>query len=94
MLETVVLKGGPGGAATVDTGLLAEALIYYGRTRLILKAATIQQLVRTLGCDLFAEVLFSDVVDITVQQQNSVTLATQTSSGVAFNYGVVSQAAG
>jgi hypothetical protein len=94
MLESVVLKGGPHGDHGVDPGLLAEALIYYGHTRLILKPETIRQLLHSLGYDLFTEVLFSGVLDLTIQQQHAVTMSTQTAGGIAFNYGIGAQAIG
>lgn len=94
MLDTLILKGGPRADGAVDAGSLAESLIYYGDTHLILRPGTITTLVQDLGTDIFSEIACSGLVSVALQLQSMGTFNTQTSSRHVFNFGIWEIAAG
>lgn len=89
MLESVILKGAPGSNNVVDAGILAEALIYYDRVRLIITPGNMSSLIKGLGRDMFHELVANASIDLTVIRGLGATMNTPTAQGTAFRYVVM-----
>lgn len=93
MLDNLILTGGPFGSGTVDAGTLAESLIYYGRTRLVLKPGTITGLCQSIGRENFRELIVGGWVDPTIMKGSGVTHSVRTPTGLAHNFAIMTRGA-
>jgi hypothetical protein len=78
MLELAVLRSTGNADDVVDFGLLAETLLFYQRTHLVLESGTLNYLAKGLGPDVFLNVLDLPGVTASFLRDNLGTLTNNT----------------
>lgn len=76
MFDSIVVYRNSRMGALIDTGLLAEALLFYGNVHLLLNRGTLASLLTQLGPDVFTQLLDRPEIRASYMTQNYGTLGT------------------
>ena len=90
MFDSITL--GPFGSPipSIDAGLLAECLLFYGKVRVVTSAGTFQTLVRTCGAEELLELCDMGCLEIAFMENATVVSSIETNVGVCHDLGLMS----